>query len=200
MPNCSPEHVLRTVDLEEHFRRITLLLYDTSVSLPVLEQEVIPYLDSNIEFIDGLISARGRDKFQLGLRGFHCAIYFDFDIFQLDVKMNSSGQSGRVMVDGVMNLRQIPFYTYPLRTILVYDFVFAPDGRSFLITRLEEIWSVGDLFENAPFVGRLYQKARALAGYLFMGFSWLASAKSRGQAVTSRRGAVGRRPARYLQD
>jgi hypothetical protein len=71
-------------------------------------------------------------------------------------------------VDGVMNLRQLRFYTYPLRTILVYDFAVTADGLR--IRRLEEMWSFADMIANAPLlVGRLYQGAfRPLAGAFFV--------------------------------
>ncbi len=77
----------------------------------------MPYLAPDVTFTDPWLTAHGRGRFRIGLRGFHCVIRFDFDIFQLAVTLNERGDGGRVIVDGVMNLRQLRFYTYPLRTI-----------------------------------------------------------------------------------
>lgn len=172
-------------ELSDRFRELTLLLYDTNVSLKSLAARVYPYLAPDIEFKDPLAITRGERLFKVGLRGFHCVIHFDFDIAQLDVQLNDLGDGGRVLVDGIMNLRQLYFYTYPLRTLLVYDFVMARSrdslgdrlgdrgGPSFQITRLEEMWSLGDLVENVPLIGRLYSGARQISGYILGGLFWL---------------------------
>lgn len=168
---------LGVAELEERFRELTLLMYDTSVPIPTLEERVYPYLAPDIEFVDPWILARGRGKFETGLRGFHCVIRFDFDIFQLAVRMNERGDGGRAMVDGVMNLRQLRFYTYPLRTILVYDFRLTEGDGALQITRLEEMWSFADMIANAPLVGRLYDGVfRRGAGYFFTAMFWLSCA------------------------
>ena len=71
--------------------------------------------------------------------------HFTFDTFQLNVKMNGDGVTGRCIVDGIMNLKQFSWiYTYPLRTILVYEFrllnqKFSDEPR-FEIFRHEEMW------------------------------------------------------------
>jgi len=167
---------LGVAELEERFREFTLLMYTTSVPLDELSVRVVPYLAPNIEFIDPVIRARGAEKFRIGLLGFHCAFRFDFDIFQLNVSMSERGDRGRALVDGVMNLRQLRVYTYPLRTILAFDFVMTGRGEGFEITRLEEIWSFGDLIQNAPLLGTLYAGFRFLSGYFFTGFFWLSCA------------------------
>ncbi|APR77488.1 Hypothetical protein A7982_02835 [Minicystis rosea] len=153
-------------ELEEHFREITRLMYDTEVPLPVLEERVYPYLAPGVIFEDPWLRARGFRRFTIGLRGFHCVIRFDFDIFQIGVQLDARG-GGRALVDGVMNLRQLGFYTYPLRTILVYDFVLTEGGLQ--ITRLEEMWSFADMIANAPLlVGQLYDRVfRPAAGHVF---------------------------------
>src|SRR6185503_2523380 len=153
--------------LEERFRELTLLLYDTDVPIPVLEERVYPFIAPDILFLDPWVRVHGGRKFRNGLRGFHTIIHFDFDILQLHVRMNNRGDGGRVIVDGVMNLRQLRVYTYPLRTILVYDFVLTEGGAGLQITCLEEMWSFGDMIQNLPIIGRGYDLARLGWGYFF---------------------------------
>src|SRR5262249_55839349 len=133
---------LTTEELRERFATLTRVMYDTGVPPSRLEREVFPYIAPDIVFFDPLVRTRGARIFRIGRLGFHCLARFDFDIFQMDVKRTAQG--GRVLVDGVMNLRNLIIYTYPLRTILAIDFVFTEGGRSFAITRLEEMWSLGD--------------------------------------------------------
>jgi hypothetical protein len=156
----------RGAEIEERLRELTLLMYDTSVPIPVLEERVIPYLAPDVEFVDPWLVSRGKDRFVTGLRGFHCVIRFDFDISQLSVSLDAPNGRARALVDGVMNLRQVPFYTYPLRTILVYELALTAGLQ---IERLEEMWSFGDMIANAPFlVGRLYRGVfRPAAGAFF---------------------------------
>jgi len=151
-------------------------MYDTSVSLSELQEQVYPYLSKDIRFVDPFIRARGRNKFQVGLRGFHCAFLFDFRIDELRATLNERGDGGRVIVDGVMNLRSLRVYSYPLRTILVYEFVLTQGGCSLEITSQEEMWSVGDLAQNAPVLGPLYDGWRFLSGYFFTAMFWLSCA------------------------
>ncbi|XYI02655.1 hypothetical protein ACMHYB_24030 [Sorangium sp. So ce1128] len=164
---------LSVAEIGERFRELTLLMYTTSVPLDELREQVYPYLAPDVEFIDPWIRARGAGKFRIGLLGFHCAFLFDFDIFQINVSMNERGDGGRVLVDGVMNLRQLRVYTYPLRTLLVYDFVMTKGGEGFEITRQEEMWSFGDMIQNAPLIGTCYEGFRFVSGYFFAGFFWL---------------------------
>jgi hypothetical protein len=164
---------LTEAELEDRFRTLTLLMYDTSVPIPVLEERVYPHLAPDILFTDPWVIVRGRRRFEIGLRGFHRIICFDFDIFQLAVELDGNG-GGRVLVDGVMNLRQLVFYTYPLRTLLRYDFTLTEDGRAFHVTRLEEMWSFGDLIANTPLVGEVYDRVfRPVAGRFFLAIFWL---------------------------
>lgn len=162
--------------IEERFRKLTQLMYTTSVPLRTLEEEVLPYLAPNITFTDPWLRAHGFGKYRTGLRGFHCVIHFDFDMFQINVQLNEQRDGGRVIVDGIMNLRQLRFYTYPLRTILVYDFVMTEGGESFQIVNHEEMWSFADMIQNAPLAGRFYAGFRFMAGYFFTAAFWLGCA------------------------
>jgi hypothetical protein len=161
--------------LERRFTDLTHLLYDTSVPASVLREDVYPYLAPDIEFWDPWVRARGRRHFWIGLQGFHAVIRFTFTIAQLAVQLDESGRHGRVMVDGVMNLNQLVVYTYPLRTILVYEFTVAPDGEGLQIHSLEEMWSFGDLIENLPGLKVPYEVYRRFFGYLFGGMFWIAA-------------------------
>jgi len=93
--------------------------------------------------------------------------------------MNESGNGGRVLVDGIMNLGSLIVYTYPLRTILVYDFVLKNGGRDISITRVEEMWSFGDLLDNLPVIGPVYDLGRRGFGYFIAGMFWLSCAIQR---------------------
>jgi hypothetical protein len=172
----SPEPSI--AELEARFRELTLLMYDTSVPIPVLDERVVPHLAPNIVFQDPWLIGLGRRRFEIGLRGFHCVIRFDFEIFQVGVQRSAQGDGGRAIVDGVMNLRQLGFYTYPLRTTLVYDFTLPAGGGPLQITRLEEMWSFGDMIANAPLlIGRFYRKVfRPAAGHFFTAAFWLSCA------------------------
>lgn len=162
-------------ELERRFTEMTQLLYTTSIPVPELREKVYPHLAPTVVFRDPWVRASGLQQFWVGLRGFHAVIRFDFDIFQLAVELNERGDGGRVLVDGVMNLRQLVVYTYPLRTQLVYEFDLSPDGESFQITSLEEMWSLGDLIANAPGVGVAYEGFRWASGYFFTAMFWLAA-------------------------
>lgn len=172
-------------ELETRFTDLTNLLYDTSIPAAVLQEKVYPYLAPDIEFRDPWVKASGLRHFWTGLKGFHAVIRFDFRIAQLAVQLNERGDGGRVMVDGVMNLNQLVVYTYPLRTILVYEFTILPDGQRLQVTSLEEMWSFGDLIENVPGLRRPYEVYRRFFGHLFGGMFWIAA-----KAVELRTGAV----------
>ena len=162
-------------ELERRFTELTQLLYTTSVPAPELREKVYPYLAPTIVFRDPWVRGSGLQQFWVGLRGFHAVIRFDFDIAQLAVQLDERGDGGRVLVDGVMNLRQLVVYSYPLRTQLVYEFELTPDGESFQITSLEEMWSLGDFIANAPGVGLAYEGFRWASGYFFTAMFWLAA-------------------------
>jgi hypothetical protein len=149
--------------LEERFRRITELLYDTRVPAQVLDEEVLPFMAEDVRFIDPWQQGEGLETYRRGAAGFHCMFHFDFDIRQLNIQLEPGHQKGRAIVDGVMNLKQLEWlYTYPLRTILVYDFTLASSDASAgevrpLIHTHEEMWSLGDMIEAVPLVGRFYK-------------------------------------------
>ncbi|MFL5358170.1 hypothetical protein [Archangium sp.] len=148
--------------LEERFRWLTELLYDTRVPSHVLDEELLPYLAEHVRFTDPWQQGEGRETYRRGAAGFHCMFSFDFDIFQLNVQLEEGGTGGRAIVDGVMNLKQFSWlYTYPLRTILVYDFTLVSSAVSGgdvkpLVHAHEEMWSLGDMIAAVPGVGRLY--------------------------------------------
>lgn len=148
--------------LEQRVRRISQLLYDTSISEEVLDQEVIPWLAEDVTFTDPWQQGAGRDTYRRGAAVFHQLLRFDFEVFQLNVQLDEEARTGRAIVDGVMNLRQFSWlYVFPLRTILVYEFSLLdqPIGEvTFLIRTHEEMWSVGDMIEALPGVGWFYGK------------------------------------------
>jgi hypothetical protein len=162
-------------ELERRFTEVTQLLYTTSVPIAELREKVYPHLAPTIVFRDPWVRGSGLPQIWTGVRGFHAVIRFDFDIYQLAVELNERGDGGRVLVDGVMNLRQLVVYTYPLRTQLVYEFDLSPDGESFQITSLEEMWSLGDFIANAPGVGVAYEGFRWASGGVIAAMFWLAA-------------------------
>ena len=170
---------------EEQIRRIVTLMYDTGVPLDELEREVLPYLAAEVSFVDPAVRGRGFDKIRVGLRGFHTAFKFHFDITQMSVQIDQA--RGRALIDGVMHLRSLPGYSYPLRTVLVYEFALRDDG-AVRVTSIEEMWPLGDLFANAPLgLGKLYGKIfRTVSGLGFLGFFWLTTLLRRGQVRQSR--------------
>lgn len=151
--------------LEEKLRRLTHLLYDTSVSPADLDREVSPYLSDDVRFTDPWQQEAGQAKYRLGAAGFHSLSLFNFhfELYQLHVHLEPDGRTGRAIADGVMHLRPFRFLPrYPLRTILTYRFeVIAPDaarGPEFLIHEHEEMWSLADMIEALPGVGWFYAK------------------------------------------
>jgi hypothetical protein len=172
-------------ELEERFRRLSELLYDTTVPPQRLDEEVLPYLAESVRFIDPWQQASGREKYRLGAAGFHCMFSFDLDIFQVNVQLDDTGRRGRAMVDSVMNLKQVEWlYTYPLRTLLVYHFVLTDPGAGgevrFLIHTHEEMWSFGDMIEALPLVGWLYKNVfRKGFSYGFLAASYLCCRRRR---------------------
>lgn len=150
------------LQLEDRFRKLTHLLYDTRVPEHVLVEELAPFLGEDVRFIDPWQTGAGRPTYLRGAAGFHCMLRFDFDITQLNVQLEPGNQKGRVLVDGIMNLRQFDWlYVYPLRTFLAYDFSLEPSAAGGephpLIHRHEEMWSLGDMIEAVPGVGWIYK-------------------------------------------
>ncbi|SEK97409.1 hypothetical protein SAMN05444354_103217 [Stigmatella aurantiaca] len=158
----SPKHQALIPQLEERFRRITQVLYDTRQPARVLDAKVLPYLAEDVVFTDPWQRGAGIEDYRLGAVGFHLMFSFDFDVFQLNVQLEEGGQKGRALVDGIMNLKQFRWlYTYPLRTILVYDFTLAPPGKDGTVQpRIhahEEMWSFGDMIAAVPVAGWFYK-------------------------------------------
>ncbi|EFC42991.1 predicted protein [Naegleria gruberi] len=158
-----------TAELENRFSKLTHLLYDTNVKFKDLNEHVYPLIHEDITFTDPWQTITGKSQFVAQLKGFHSAIFFTYDTLQLSVQVNENEESGRVIVDGWMYLNQVKYITgtIPLRTVLVYDFVFNGDGDTFLITDLEEMWSLGDLIEKIPIIGWFYNLFRFGAGFFF---------------------------------
>lgn len=174
-----PRHELIRL-LEDRFRHLTLALYDTTVPPTRVDEEVRPYLDDHVSFVDPWQTAAGVRKYRLGAAGFHCMFRFDFEIFQVNVQLDGPGRSGRAIVDGVMNLKQLSrIYVYPLRMILVFDFDITEHDTArgevrFRIRAHEEMWSFGDMLAALPVLGWLYSKLfRPGFSYAFLGASYL---------------------------
>jgi hypothetical protein len=165
--------------LEERFRRISELLYDTEVAPSVVDEEIRPYLAESVSFTDPWQQASGREKYRLGAAGFHAMFKFHFEFFQLHVDLDAANTRGRALVDGIMHLKMLsPLYTFPLRTMLVYEFELtnaaAPGGPEFSIRSHEEMWSVGDLLASLPAAGWLYRRLfRRAFSYGFLAASYL---------------------------
>jgi hypothetical protein len=185
-----PPQALLIGDLEARFRQLTDLLYDTRVPPERLEQEVLPFLDEAVTFKDPWQSGGGRDAYSLGMRGFHAMFDFCFEFHQVSVALDQPGSGGRALVDGVMHLRPSSLVlTYPLRTILRYDFTLPSpaeaSGAGLRITAHEEMWSVGDMIEAIPLVGRIY--ARAFRPAFARGFLAASRLASRRKETSARR-------------
>jgi hypothetical protein len=133
--------------LERQFNTITQLLYTTSVPGALLDRQVLPYIANDVVFKDPWQEGGSKQLYRIGMKGFHNMFYFTFDTFQLNIKLNDDDMTGRCIVDGIMNLQQFSWiYTYPLRTIVVYDFRLLNNQNSdepqFEIFRHEEMWLV----------------------------------------------------------
>ena len=163
--------------LQADFEKLSRLLYDTSVPPSVLEHEVMPHIAEDVVFVDPWQEGAGRDRYRLGLAGFHTMLRFDLEITQTSVTLAADGKSGRALVDGVMHLDLLkPLYSYPLRTFLVYEFTVAPGSGHFTIQRHEEMWSLGDMIAAVPLAGAFYAKVfRKLFCQAFLGASWLSA-------------------------
>ncbi|CAF1331351.1 unnamed protein product [Adineta steineri] len=163
--------------LERQFTTITQLLYTTSVPGALLDRQVLPYIADDIIFKDPWQEGGNKQLYRIGMKGFHNMFYFTFDTFQLNVKLNDDGITGRCIVDGIMNLQQFSWiYTYPLRSIFVYEFRLINsqniDEPQFEIFRHEEMWSFADMIDGIPGVGWLYKNLfRRGFGYFFVGLS-----------------------------
>lgn len=168
--------------LEERFRWLTVALYDTSVSPAEVDAAIRPYLADDVRFVDPWQTGVGVKTYRLGLAGFHSMFRFHFEPYQVAVTLDAEGRGGRCIADGVMHLKQFaPVMTYPLRTILTYEFTVDDPGDAvapvrFRISRHEEMWSVGDMLEAVPVTGLLYAKLfRPAFARGFLVASWLSA-------------------------
>jgi hypothetical protein len=176
-------------EVEARLRHLTGLLYDTRVPPRRLEEEVLPHLAEEVTFKDPWQAASGRDRYAVGMKGFHAMFDFRFEFHQVSVSLDAQGSGGRALVDGVMHLWQSSrAFTYPLRTILRYDFTLATPAAAtepqLQITAHEEMWSLGDMIEALPLVGRFY--AGAFRPAFARGFLVASRLASRWRAVLER--------------
>jgi hypothetical protein len=166
-------------ELAATFRRLSERLYDTSVPMSVLDDEVTPYLDANVTFTDPWQHGGGIDRYRLGLAGFHSMFHFTLELKQASVTVDMERANGRAMVDAVMHLKPVAFLpSYPLRTILTYTFRLVPGDQAhpFRITAHEEMWSFGDMVAAVPGLRTLYgQVFRRGFTYAFLGASYLSA-------------------------
>jgi hypothetical protein len=176
-------------ELEAKFHHLTDLLYDTRVPPLRLEEEVLPHLAAGVTFKDPWQVAAGRDRYAVGMKGFHAMFDFRFEFHQVCVSLDAQAAGGRALVDGVMHLRQSSrILTYPLRTILRYDFTLVSlDGATAPLLQViahEEMWSLGDMIEALPLVGRIY--AGAFRPAFARGFLVASRLASRWKATSTR--------------
>jgi len=175
----SDAHTEMISKLERQFGVINQLLYTTNVPNAELEHKVLPYIADDVVFKDPWQEGGDKKMYSVGMKGFHNMLHFDFDTYQLGVKLNDDGTAGRCMIDGVMNLKQFSWiYTFPLRTIVVYDFRMLSSYREeeprFEIFHHEEMWSYTELIDGIPGVGWVYKNMfRPAFGHLFFGASYL---------------------------
>ena len=172
-------------DLENRFRLLSELLYDTSVDSALADAAVAPLLDENVRFTDPWQQGTGRGKYRLGIAGFHAMFRFKLEITQLSVQLAADGASGRAITDGLMNLQPLGrVFTYPLRTILVYDFTLsdlASPTPQLRIFAHEEMWSLADMIAALPISGWFYRHVfRPSFARGFLVASWL-SARAKGR-------------------
>ncbi len=171
------ERAALTRNLEERFRKLSLALYDTSLPAGQADREIGPLLAEGVRFTDPWQEAAGRAKYRLGLAGFHALFRFKLEVTQVGVHLAEDGVRGRALVDGVMNLRPLgDWFTYPLRTFLVYDFTLTggPAAPQVLIHAHEEMWSLGDMIAALPGAGRFYRQVfRPAFSWGFLAASWL---------------------------
>lgn len=167
---------LGPAEIEKRFTRLLLLAYDTSVPIATLQQEVYPYLAPDIELVSPWLRLRGAETYKVGLSGARLGPRVALDVVQLSACVCDERAAGRVLVDAVLKIRLLPVGTFPVRTVLTFDFVMTECGESFQITRHEEIWSFADLLQNARLAGRWYDALRAFSGYVVTGALYLACA------------------------
>eukprot|EP01111_Echinosteliopsis_oligospora_P014785 TRINITY_DN5663_c0_g1_i1.p1 TRINITY_DN5663_c0_g1~~TRINITY_DN5663_c0_g1_i1.p1 ORF type:complete len:122 (+),score=39.47 TRINITY_DN5663_c0_g1_i1:178-543(+) len=105
--------------LEDKFKELTEILYDTEVPVDEMFDKALPYIAEDIFFRDPWQHGGGLELYKTGMKGFHCMLNFDFETAQSSVHLDKDGKGGRAIIDGVMHLRQFSWiYVYPLRTII----------------------------------------------------------------------------------
>ncbi|CAF0981813.1 unnamed protein product [Adineta ricciae] len=178
-PKSSANQAKLVNQLERQFHTITQLLYTTNVPGALLDRQVLPYIADDVIFKDPWQEGGDKKLYRIGMKGFHNMFHFTFDTFQLNVKLNDDGTTGRCIVDGIMNLQQFSWiYTYPLRSIFVYEFRLLNtdniDDPKFEIFRHEEMWSFADMIDGIPGIGWMYKNLfRRSFGYFFVALSAL---------------------------
>lgn len=161
---------------EDDFRRLSELLYDTDVRMARLDEEVVPYLDDAITFVDPWQKGGGIERYRLGLAGFHSMLRFKLEITQVAVTADDT--SGRAIVDCIMHLQPVKLLpSYPLRTILTYQFRRTTgEGVPFKIVAHEEMWSFGDMIKAVPGAGAVYDRVfRQAFALMFLGASYVSA-------------------------
>lgn len=153
-----PDRAALTRQLQERFRHLSLLLYDTSVDPELVDAAIAPLLAAHVTFTDPWQQASGRNKYRIGLAGFHALFRFKLELFQLSAQLSDDASHCRIMADGVMRLQPFgTWYTFPLRTQLVYECSLAADGTPTVLAH-EEMWSLADLLAAVPVGGALYTR------------------------------------------
>ncbi len=178
------QHADLIAELESRFRELSALLYDTSVDPALADAAIKPLLAENVRFTDPWQEGTGRGKYRLGIAGFHAMFRFHLEVAQLNVQLTPDATAGRAIVDGIMYLKPLGrLFTYPLRTILVYDFTLPqgdPTAPPLLIHAHEEMWSLADMITALPVTGWVYRRVfRPNFARGFLVASWL-SARARG--------------------
>jgi hypothetical protein len=153
-----PDRAALTRELEERFRHLSLLLYDTSVDPKLADAAIAPLLAANVTFTDPWQQASGHRKYRIGIAGFHAMFRFKLELFQLSVQLSDDASHCRILADGVMRLQPLgAWYTFPLRTQLVYQCSLAADGTPTVLSH-EEMWSLADLLAAVPVGGSVYTR------------------------------------------
>lgn len=153
-----PDRAALIRDLEARFRQLSTLLYDTSVDPKMADAAIAPLLAPDVTFTDPWQQASGRSRYRMGIAGFHAMFHFKLDIKQLSVQLSDDASRCRVLADCVMQLQPLgPWYTFPLRTQLVYECSLAQDGTPTVHSH-EEMWSVADLLAAVPLTGAVYRR------------------------------------------
>ena len=163
--------------LEDRFRELSLLLYDTAAPTAKVDAALRPCLAEEVRFVDPWQLASGKQRYRLGAAGFHALFSFHLEVFQVAIQLDERRSTGRAMVDSVMHLTPVKWLPgFPLRTILVYEFQLEDlTAATFKITSHEEMWSFAELISGAPGVGRFYDRVfRPGFAYGFLAASWVA--------------------------